>query len=321
MARKEQIVTPKLIVAVTSEMTSWALLRGQLAFLRKAGFDVTLVASPGRFLEEAAAREGVKAIKLPMAREPRPLADLVSLAGFVRLFRRLKPDIAHVSTPKAGLLAGIAALIAGIPIRLYTLRGMRADGAGGLAFRILRFFEKICCACAMRVYCVSESLRQRALDLKLAAPDKFRVLASGSSNGVDSERFARSEAVLAAADGLRRRLNITEGADVLLFVGRLVKDKGFLELAGAWSALRDEFPGLRLLVVGPRENFDAVPDDVCRAMGNDPRVIFTGFMDDTAPAYALADILVLPTYREGFPNVALEAAAMELPVVATRVTG
>jgi glycosyltransferase involved in cell wall biosynthesis len=289
--------------------------------MREAGFDVTLVSAPGPELELVASREGVRAVAVSMRREPAPCRDLMALARLTRLIRRIRPEIVHVHTPKAGLLGALAARIAGVPVRLYTLRGLRAEGLTGFGRRMLLAAERLTCRSSHRVICVSESLRQLALKLRLAPAEKLVVLGAGSSNGVDSGRFSRATEVLAKAGELRARLRIPEGAPVVGFVGRLVRDKGLVELVEAFRSLGGEFPELRLLVVGPFEGYDAVPEATRREMETNPKVVLAGSLDDTAPAYALMDVLALPSYREGFPNTPLEAAAMEIPVVTTNATG
>jgi glycosyltransferase involved in cell wall biosynthesis len=208
-----------------------------------------------------------------------------------------------------------------MPIRLYTLRGLRAEGLQGPAGQLMLSVERLACRCAQRIYCVSESLRQRSAEFGLAPPEKLVVLGSGSSNGVDASRFKRTAELPGRARSLRARIGLPDAVPVIGFVGRLVRDKGIMELTDAFRRLSVLFPELRLLVVGPFEGCDTVPAGARSRIEGDPHVVWTGFLDEVAPAYALMDVLVLPTYREGFPNAPLEAAAMDLPVVATRVTG
>jgi len=312
---------PRLVHVVTSPFSAWALMRGQLRFMREAGFDVTIVSAPGATLDKTAAREGVRAVAVPMQRKPTPCRDLVSLARLTKLLKRIRPDIVHVSTPKAGLLGGLATRVTGAPVRIHTLRGIRAGASVGPLARTLVAAERMTCRSAHRVYCVSESVRRQAIELGLAPPEKLVVLGSGSSNGVDSSQFNRNPELLRRSEELRKEVRLPGRAPVIGFVGRLVRDKGVVELFEAFRALRDRFPRLRLLTVGAFESYDAVPPKARSEMEGSDGVVFAGHLDDVAPAYALMDVLALPTYREGFPNVPLEAASMELPVVATRVTG
>jgi len=182
--------------------------------------------------------------------------------------------------------------------------------------------ERISCGLADQVLCVSSSIRQLAMDSRLCRPEKIAVLARGSGNGVDAaQKFNDSNISPYLREETRRRCNIPPDALVLGFIGRIVRDKGIIELAGAWKELREEFPDLHLLLVGPHEPQDPIPAEIDRMLQSDPRVHFLGEVSDIPPFYAVMDVLALPTYREGFPNVLLEAAGMKVPVVATRVTG
>lgn len=312
---------PRLIQVVTAPVTARLFLEGQLRFMRDNGFHVTIVSSPGDQLDEVAARDGVDAIGIPMRRSPSPGHDIVSLCRMLRLFRRLRPHIVHAGTPKAGLLCGLAARLARVPVRLFTVHGIRSEGLRGVASRVMAALESLSCRSAHRVVCVSDSVRRKAIDLGMDRPEKFVVLGRGSANGIDASRFERSPELLGRARALRRRVGLPERAPVVGFVGRLVRDKGVIELVDAYRKLRRDLPELRLLLVGPREAYNALPRELFEHIERDEGIVSTGSLGDTAPAYALMDVLALPTYREGFPNVPLEAAAMELPVVATRVTG
>jgi len=182
--------------------------------------------------------------------------------------------------------------------------------------------ERISCGLADRVLCVSSSVRQLAVDSRLCRPEKIAVLAGGSGNGVDAaQKFDASSISPSLREETSRRCNIPPDTLVLGFIGRIVRDKGIIELAGAWQELRKEFPDLHLLLVGPHELQDPIPEEIDRMLHSDPRVHLLGEVSNTPPLYAVMDVLALPTYREGFPNVLLEAAGMKVPVVATRVTG
>lgn len=311
----------KLVHIVTSPMTAWAFLRGQLRFMKERGFDVTLISAPGWELNEIAQQEGVEPIAVPMLREPAPWSDSVTLARMTKLLRRLRPQIVHCGTPKACLVGGLAARCAGVSARVMTLHGMRADGLTGPKRQLMLFLERLSCASAQRVYCVGESLRARALELRLSSASKLRVLGAGTANGIDVQRFARTPALLERSQALRARLHVPADASVVGFVGRLVRDKGVDELIGAFGELKREFPNLILLLVGPLENYDGLDPELRTRITGDPQIVHTGFLEDTESAYPLMTVLALPTYREGFPYVPMEAAAMEVPVVATRVTG
>jgi len=304
-----------IVVGITDAQTC-LVLNGRLRTLREAGFRVTLVSSPGELLTRTAAQEGVQAVAIPMRRQIAPVADLISLVRLWFLLMVLKPDMTEFSTPKAGLLGSVAALLAGVPARVYLLRGLKLEGSIGLKYRILLLAERIASFCSHTVLCNSESLRLQALALGVAPQAKLRVLGSGSSNGVDVDRFSPGE------NNLRARLCIPAEAQVIGFVGRLTRDKGLPELIEAFDAILAAIPQARLLLVGWFDAAeDALGDDLCQRIASDPRIHLTGFVADTAPYYRAMDLLVLPTRREGFPNVVLEASATGIPVITTLSTG
>ena len=311
---------PLALVHVMTVPVSLGFLTGQAAYVRRAGFDLHAVASPGTFLRAFGEREQVTVHAVPMERRITPLKDLRALWRLWRLLRRIRPAIVHAHTPKGGLLGMIAAWLARVPVRVYHMRGAPFVTATGARRAILRRTERISCALAHEVLAVSHGLRDVAIREGICPGGKIRVLLGGSGNGVDATGRYRPqpEPVRLAA---RAELGIPPDALVIGFVGRLVREKGVAELAEAWRRLREEHPRLHLLVIGPEEEADALPASVLAALRADARVHLTGPDWNTPRLYAAMDVVALPTYREGFPNVPLEAAAMELPVVATAVAG
>ncbi len=290
--------------------------------MKARGIDVFALSSPGKDLEEFGRREDVPVYGVEMLRSISPLRDLVALWSIVRLIRRLRPHIVHAHTPKGGLLGMIAAWLARVPVRIYHIRGLPLMTASGPRRTLLKWTERIACALANRVLCVSHSVREVAIAERLCPPQKIHVLLGGSGNGVDATgRFDPRNVGESARAKTRLQYGIPDDALVVGFVGRLVRDKGIVELAEAWRILREELPDLHLLLAGPFEAEDPVPPSVEAALRQDSRVHLTGMDWNTPPLYAAMDLLVLPTYREGFPNAPLEAASMALPVVATRIPG
>jgi glycosyltransferase involved in cell wall biosynthesis len=251
-----------------------------------------------------------------MRRPIAPFADFVALLRLLWLLGRRHPDVVEFSTPKAGLLGMLAAKLRGVPRRVYMLRGLKLECSAGFKRTILLAAERLACACSSSVLCNSESLRAEALALRLVPPRKLRVLGQGSSIGVDVDRFSPGPS------NVRERFRIPRDAPLVGFVGRLTRDKGLPELIDAFDRILVAQPAARLLLVGW---FDAAEDAVdfeLRArIVNNRRIHRTGFVADTAPYFRAMDVAVLPTWREGFPNVVLEASATGIPVVTTECTG
>ncbi len=311
---------PVLIEMTTVSSTAWAFFRGRLRFFREAGFEVYLISSGVGLLEKVGEREGVEVISFPMIRRIEPLKDLLSVWKLFLVFRRLRPAIVNSHTPKAGLLGMIAAALARVPVRFYTIHGLQLEATGTRKW-ILRLSELISSRLAHLTVCVSRSIAEIAVEKKISRPDRIKVLANGSINGMDTDRFDPEKFKGDARENIRKQYDISESAVVAGYIGRIVRDKGMKELAEAWLALRDEFPELHLLIIGPFEDEDPVPDEVKSLFHQDPRIHLTGFVEDVAPCYSAIDIVVLPTYREGFPYVPLEAQAMGIPVITTAVPG
>ena len=310
---------PLVVVGVTSSQTC-LILSGRIRALREAGFRVILISSPGKLLMRLSVQEGIESIAIPMTRQLAPFADLVSLFRLWRLLRRLRPDLTEFSTPKAGLLGSIAALLCGVPARVYLLRGLKLETAHGLKRKLLCAAERLTAACSHQVICNSRSLLKGALELGLVPERKLRLLGEGSSHGVDVEHFALGAPEADAA--LRAKYGLAAGAPVIGFVGRLTRDKGVPELIEAFDALLKDVPEARLLLVGWFDaSEDALEPRLRHYIEMHPAILRTGFVPDTAPWYRIMDVFVLPTWREGFPNVVLEASASEVPVVTTLATG
>ncbi len=311
---------PNQITFVVTAPQSTGFFRGQLAYYIANGLDVEMVSAPGPQLDRVR-EQGATPRAIPMEREICLGKDAVSLWRLWRLFRRTCPGLVVSGTPKAGFLGTLAARAAGVQHVVYVLHGLRLETAPGWKRRILWLCNWLACHAADHVLSVSPSLRKRAIDLGLVSPDRIRVPGHGTSNGLDTEHWRRTPA--AEAEGRRTRvaLGIPATAPLIGFAGRLVRDKGVIELYAALSRLRGIHPNLRMLLVGDFERGDPVPPELHKQLRADNAVTITGFVPDTAPYYWTMDVLALPTYREGFPGVPLEAEAASVPVVTTNATG
>ncbi|MGA8739826.1 MAG: glycosyltransferase family 4 protein [Terracidiphilus sp.] len=312
---REEGGEPRILVGVTSPQTC-LVLPGRVRALREAGFRVSLLSGPGELLERTAHHEKIDAHAIRMERGISPFADGIALIRIWCLLCNLKPDIVEFSTPKAGLLGTLAARFCRISVRIYLLRGLKLETSRGLKRHLLLWAERITSRSAHVVVCNSRSLRERALALSIAPASKLVLLGEGSSNGVDSARFSPGSSTI------REQFGIPPGAPVIGFAGRLTADKGLPELLEAFAAILRQEPNAYLLLVGW---FDAAEDELVVAVRErvegHPQIVCTGFVPDAAPYYRAMDLMVLPSWREGFPNAILEAAASGVPVVATICTG
>ncbi|MGO1852399.1 MAG: glycosyltransferase family 4 protein [Microbacteriaceae bacterium] len=306
----------RVVLGVTAP-TSLGLMRGLPEHLAAQGWDVHVVSAPGPALESLGNTSAVTIHGLTMDRDPAPLRDLRSLVAWVRLLRSLRPEIVFVGTPKAGLLGTVAAALTRVPIRLYHMRGLRLETTRGVARLILTLLERATFGASTGAVAVSVSLRNRLIELGLTRADKVVVLGRGSSNGVDTTRF-RPAAPGMPVD-LRAELGLNRDVPVIGYVGRIHRDKGVQVLLEASAMLMQRGIDHRIVVIGRSE--DPVIQKMIEQLPPQKRPLVVGPVEDTAPYYHVMDILCLPTFREGFPNVVLEAAASGIPVVTTDATG
>lgn len=312
---------PHIVLGITSAQTA-VVLAGRVRDLAAKGFRVTVLSGPGEQLDNLLRNEGGDAIRVPMRRMMAPPQDAVSLFRIWRALRRARPDVVEFSTPKAGLLGMLASVLAGVPRRVYMLRGLKLETARGPKRAILWAAEWLTMRCAHTVLANSASLRTNALDLGLVRADRIRLLGQGSSIGVDTTHFAPATPGTDARERMRRKLGLPLEARVIGFAGRLTRDKGLPELLEAFEAVARREPQARLLLVGWWDKAEDALDPALRErIERDPRIVVTGFVVDTAPYYRAMDLFVLPTLREGFPNAVLEASASALPVITTLSTG
>jgi glycosyltransferase involved in cell wall biosynthesis len=312
----------RLVIITTAPLALWGFFQPQIRFLRRHGFDIHAVSSPGERLDECGANTGVSTHAIPMKRDISPFSDLMALFRLWRLLRALRPAIVHVHTPKAGLLGMLAATAAGVNLRIYTVHGLPAMTQSGWRRRVLHISDRVACLLATEVLCVSHSLRRVMIQAGLSPQWKLKTLGDGGCAGVELDRF--DPAVRGAQDRrrIREKYGIPPHALLLGYVGRVVRDKGIEELAQSWKVLRERLPDLHLFLCGSFEPQDPVSDDAIRFLTNDPRVYATGEMVGDMPAiYAAIDLCVLPSYREGLATVLLECGAMKIAVVATEIPG
>jgi glycosyltransferase involved in cell wall biosynthesis len=313
---------PKLIRITTAPISLNVLLPGQMKYMREQGMDVLMVSSDGPELKAVLEREGCRHHIVPMTRKMSPFADLRCLWLLYRLFRKEKPDMVHSHTPKAGLLAMLAAKFAGVKFRLHTVAGLRYVTTKGMSRRILIAMEKLTGMAATHVWPNSASMMEYIKAHKLVSPRKLEVIGWGSSNGVNLQRY--NPAVL-RDDKLREIKSLVQYDPALFYflsVGRLVHDKGLDELTGAFIKVYEQHPHTRLILVGAFEDeVDPVSEKTRELIKTHPGIIAAGWSDAVEYFMHIAQVLVHPSHREGFPNVLMQAGAMGCPIICSAIDG
>ena len=294
--------------------------------MKDHGYDVYTISADGPEVKEVL-KEGVQHIAVPFTRKITPMRDLVCLVKLVGIIRRIKPDIIHTHTPKAGLLGMLAGWICGTPVRIHTVAGLPLMVTSGLKRRLLVMMERLTYRCAHRIYPNSEGLKKFLIEELKADPAKVKVVGKGSSNGIDTRVFTRSEELKETALGIRRKHGIAENDIVFSFVGRVVRDKGVVELVESFKVLNgqlatDSKARIFLFMVGPfEEDLDPLPEEVVSFLRTDKRVVLAGFQADVRPWIMASDIFVFPSYREGFPNVVMQSCLLEVPCIVSDING
>lgn len=307
---------PKLVRVTTVSGSLDSLLKGQLAFLNQY-YEVIGLASGRDILRELGNREGIRTIEVKMHREISLLADLKSLFGLIKVFHREKPFIVHANTPKGSLLSIVAAWITRVPHRIYTVTGLRFETTTGLFRQLLILMERITCFCATKVIPEGDGVKETLIREKITSKPLRKVL-NGNISGIDMHHYTRSDEVLNRA----KELGINKDHFTFCYVGRMVRDKGINELIRAFTRLYNEHSSVRLLLVGFFEKeLDPVLKEIEQLILTHKGILFTGYQSDVRPWFVLSDALVFPSYREGFPNVVMQAGAMELPSIVTNING
>lgn len=308
-----------IIIRATTVPDSLSVFcHGLLKKLREeCGYDVVAVSSPGYALEEIAKREDVRTYAVTMKRHIAPFKDLVSLWRLIKVFWKEKPDMVHSMTPKAGLLCMMAARICRVPVRLHTFTGLVFPTATGLKQKILIMTDRLTCACATHIVPEGEGVKNDLINYKITRKP-LNVLGYGNVRGIDLDRFnPELPEVQTEAAKIRRERVFT-----FIFVGRLVRDKGINELVRAFSILNASYPSTRLLLVGGfEEKLDPLEPETMAEIEENKAIQAVGPQKDVRPWLTASDVFVFPSYREGFPNVVIEAGAMGLPCIVTDING
>ena len=310
----------KLIRITTVPISLDKLLEGQLDFM-KDYFEVIAVSSQEEELKRVARKQGVPYFFLEMTRKITPLQDLKAVYKLYKFLKKEQPVIVHTHTPKAGIVGMLAAKLAGVPLRLHTVAGLPLLEATGAKRKLLDIVEKLTYRFATKVYPNAQGLKTIVEELKFAKPSKLKVIGKGSSNGIDTTYFSKDSLVNNRVD-VSKALNISPSDFTFILVGRLVGDKGVNELVKAFVTVQQKHPDTSLLLVGPlEEELDPLLQTTQDIIKTHPKIYTTGYVDDVRPYFAFAKALTFPSYREGFPNVVLQAGAMGLPSIVSDING
>lgn len=312
----------KIIRTAALSGSLYVLLEDQLRFLNQY-YDILAIGSdPGQeYLEKLKRREGIRGKEINIERKISLVNDLVSLYRLYIVFRKEKPFMVHSITPKAGLLTMIAGYFARVPARVHTFTGLIFPTQTGTMKRVLLFFDKLICRFATHVYPEGNGVKNDLINYKVTSKP-LKVIANGNVNGIDLYKYNPALFSKEENNKLRNSIGVSENDLVFLFIGRLVNDKGVNELVNAFNKLSATDEHVKLVMVGSYiGETDLLPDETWAKIKANAAILYVGHQDDVRPYLAMSDIFVFPSYREGFPNVVLEAGAMGLPAIVTNING
>lgn len=311
----------KLVRVTTVPLSLDLLLAGQLNFMNSF-YDVSAVSSDEAYLKKIAVKENVKTFTLEMSRKITPIQDISAVIKFLFYLIKHKPQIVHSHTPKAGIVAMFAAKLAGVPIRMHTVAGLPLMESKGLKRKLLMQIEKLTYRFATNVYPNSKGLLDFIVANNFTNSNKLKVIANGSSNGIDCEYFSPDKISESIKNNLKIDLNIYDNDFVFVFVGRLVGDKGINETVAAFKKIAQAKTNVKLLLVGMLEtDLDPLNQNTLDEINNNKNILFVGFQKDIRPYLSISNAMIFASYREGFPNVVLQAGAMGLPCIVTDING
>lgn len=311
---------PKLIRTSNAAIALDVLLVGQLKFLNQY-FEVIAVSGQDEHLDIVKERERIETRSVKMERKISPFRDFISLINLYRVFKKEAPLIVHSITPKAGLLCMVAAYFARVPIRIHTFTGLIFPYRRGFSQWLLLNLDRLMCFFATHIYPEGQGVKNDLTNFHITRKP-LKVLANGNLNGIDTNYFNPANLIPEDLQNLKTKLGISENDFVFIFIGRLVSDKGVNELVSAFESLSETEKNVKLLLVGALESdLDPLKKITLKKIREKNSIIATGFQKDVRPFLGISNVLVLPSHREGFPNVVIQAGAMELPSIVTDING
>lgn len=298
-------------------------LGGQFEYFRELGYELDVVCSESPYLAPYARQHNFGYREIPILRSVNPIQDFKSIGQICRYIKDRQVGIVVGHTPKGGLLSMVAAWLMRVPKRVYFRHGLVYQTSSGLKRFILMSVDRIASLLATKIVCVSPSVLEQSIKDKLSPAHKQIVLGKGTCSGVDTQgKFNPQNINPEKMSLLKQKWGIDDSDWIVGYTGRLVRDKGIMELVDAFDLVKVNNPRLKLLLVGMFEERDALPQEVQNRIKNDPQIVWTDFQnEDMEYFYAMMNVYVLMSYREGFPTGTLEAQSMGVPVITTRVTG
>jgi len=288
----------------------------------KENYLVTVISADKNRLLNFGQKQGVSTFHIELTRKITPIQDLKAVIKLFRYLKKEKPYIVHTHTPKAGIVGMLASYLAGVPIRLHTVAGLPLMETRGVKRFVLNFVEKLTYKCSTRVYPNSYGLKKIILKHRFASENKLKVIGNGSSNGIDTSYFNPELFSIEENAVLKTNLGIKDIDFVFIFVGRIVSDKGINELVEAFDKISIVEENIKLLLVGPFEDeLDPLQKKTKLLINNNDKIILVGYQNDVRPYFSISNCLVFPSYREGFPNVVMQAGAMKLPSIVSDING
>ena len=311
----------KIIRITTVPISFEKLLENQAKYFKNY-FNIIIVSSQKKKLNKIGNQQGVNVFFIPFTRKITPINDIIATYKLYRYLIKEKPTIVHTQTPKAGIVGMLASFLAKIPVRMHTVGGLPLMESKGLKRILLNYVEILTYALATNIYSNSFGLLKFIIDQKFCKKNKIKVLSNGSSNGIDLNFFDPLKIKAKERDQLMLSLGIKNNEFVFLYVGRLVRDKGINELVYAFKKILFNNKKFKLLLVGNfEEDLDPLKKEVIDEINLNPNIVYGGYQNDIRPYLAISNCFVFPTYREGFPNVILQAGAMNIPCIVSNING
>lgn len=314
----------KLIIITTVPETVFLAMEEQIPYFIKNRFNISVITSPGTWItsKDIVYKYGIKVTIVNFIRKISPLKDVLTIIKLVKILWEEKPDILHVSTPKASFLTLVASKFLKIPFVLYTIRGIPYQRMKGLKRLLFEAIERFCCYSANQILAVSRSNYDFLIDHRLCQESKLKVINKGSSHGVDYNKFDPNKKEVEIQKQIYKKYGLSKNDFIFGFVGRMVKDKGIEDLAEAWKEFSKKNKGVQLVLVGPQiEPRDMVSKECYRYLNNEKTVHLVNDVKNPYNYYSIFSVVILPSYREGFPNVILEAGSMGLPSITSDSLG